>query len=105
MDKDKIDEVANTIVNAKNLVALTGAGVSTESGIPDFRSPESGLWTKMNPILFTRWGFKVRPKALYKIGQQLFTDIWDAKPALPHKFLALFRKERDTTRSNHPKHR
>jgi NAD-dependent deacetylase len=36
---------------AKRIVALTGAGISTESGIPDFRSP-GGIWTRMKPITF-----------------------------------------------------
>ncbi|HBS92618.1 MAG TPA: NAD-dependent deacetylase, partial [Firmicutes bacterium] len=30
-------------------MVLTGAGVSTESGIPDFRSPDTGLWSQMDP--------------------------------------------------------
>lgn len=40
------------IDDAKDVVFFTGAGVSTESGIPDFRSPGTGLWTKIKPIQF-----------------------------------------------------
>lgn len=41
----------HAIERASNIVVFTGAGISTESGIPDFRSP-GGLWTKMSPINF-----------------------------------------------------
>ncbi|MFX0137561.1 MAG: NAD-dependent deacetylase [Candidatus Hodarchaeota archaeon] len=43
---DKIKKVAEWIVDSKNAVVLSGAGMSTESGIPDFRGPE-GVWTKL----------------------------------------------------------
>ncbi|GAB4335315.1 MAG: NAD-dependent protein deacetylase [Candidatus Abyssubacteria bacterium] len=46
-----IDEAARIIAAAKRVVVFTGAGVSTESGIPDFRSP-GGIWTKYQPIMF-----------------------------------------------------
>ncbi len=45
--EDLIKKAAKDLVNAKYAIALTGAGISTESGIPDFRGP-SGVWTK-NP--------------------------------------------------------
>ena len=47
----KVDELRRMIANAQNIVAFTGAGISTESGIPDFRSP-GGIWTKYQPIEF-----------------------------------------------------
>lgn len=50
MDPD-IAELRQMIEEAKRVVIFTGAGISTESGIPDFRSP-GGIWTKMRPIDF-----------------------------------------------------
>lgn len=47
----EVDELKRMIGAAKRIVAFTGAGISTESGIPDFRSP-GGIWTKMSPIEF-----------------------------------------------------
>ena len=47
----QVDELRQMIAGAKNIVAFTGAGISTESGIPDYRSP-GGIWTKMRPIDF-----------------------------------------------------
>ena len=44
--KEKIESLANLIIESKNVVALTGAGMSTESGISDFRTPGTGLWEK-----------------------------------------------------------
>jgi NAD-dependent deacetylase len=47
----KVDELRRMIAEATSIVAFTGAGISTESGIPDFRSP-GGIWTKFKPIEF-----------------------------------------------------
>jgi len=49
---EKISKVAKLIAKAGRVVVFTGAGVSTESGIPDFRGP-GGLWTKYDPDDFT----------------------------------------------------
>ena len=50
--EQKIQKVADLIAKAKKVVVFTGAGISTESGIPDFRGP-GGLWTKYDPEDFT----------------------------------------------------
>ena len=47
-----MDDFAHLIDAAQRVVVFTGAGISTESGIPDFRSP-GGTWTKMKPIDFS----------------------------------------------------
>jgi len=46
----EIQTAVNLIQNSANIVALTGAEISTPSGIPDFRSPDSGLWQHTNPM-------------------------------------------------------
>jgi NAD-dependent deacetylase len=50
-DDDDIAALARLIEQSRRAVVFTGAGISTESGIPDFRSP-GGVWTKMAPIDF-----------------------------------------------------
>ncbi len=47
----KVDDLKTMIADAESIVAFTGAGISTESGIPDYRSP-GGIWTKFRPIDF-----------------------------------------------------
>src|SRR6266481_7288457 len=47
----EIADLAQAIARARRAVVFTGAGISTESGIPDFRSP-GGIWTRMAPIDF-----------------------------------------------------
>ena len=50
MDED-LQRIAQWLQTAKSCVAFTGAGISTESGIPDFRSP-GGVWSKYQPVYF-----------------------------------------------------
>ncbi len=45
------DALARLIINSSRIAVFTGAGISTESGIPDFRSP-GGVWSKMSPIYY-----------------------------------------------------
>ena len=45
------EELKKYIENARNIVFFTGAGISTESGIPDFRGPQ-GIWKTTTPIYF-----------------------------------------------------
>src|SRR5437016_10709919 len=47
----EIERLGEMIGSARRIVAFTGAGISTESGIPDFRSP-GGIWTRYKPIMF-----------------------------------------------------
>ena len=47
-------ELAGLIEESDRVVALTGAGVSVPSGIPDFRTPGKGLWAKVDPMAALR---------------------------------------------------
>jgi NAD-dependent deacetylase len=51
-DNSNVDAFQALVEAAQNIVFFTGAGISTESGIPDFRSPGTGLWNKITPIQF-----------------------------------------------------
>ena len=51
MSRDYPGELAELIRRSRHLTVLTGAGISTESGIPDFRSP-GGVWSKQSPVMF-----------------------------------------------------
>ena len=47
-----LDDMRRMLDAAERVVVFTGAGISTESGIPDFRSPGTGIWNKVKPIEF-----------------------------------------------------
>jgi len=86
--RQKVRALAELLKAANYAVVLTGAGVSTESGVPDFRSPESGFWTTISVELFTIDGFKANPKAFYEAGLPLFRIIEAAQPNRGHVTLA-----------------
>ena len=84
-----IEQAATLIREAQHLVALTGAGHSTPSGIPDFRSPDSGLWTKDNPMLVASiWAFRLDPKRFYRWIQPMIDRLLAAAPNPAHIALA-----------------
>lgn len=53
---EKISLIAKKIKGSRHLVVFTGAGISTESGIPDYRS-QGGLWDKFKPVYFDDFMF------------------------------------------------
>jgi NAD-dependent protein deacetylase/lipoamidase len=89
MDTKKIAQAAQLIADAKHAVALTGAGISTPSGIPDFRSEESGLWEQADPMTVASiWGFMEYPQGFYDWVKPLARLILTAKPNPAHLALA-----------------
>ena len=84
-----IDEVRSWIDAASRVVVLTGAGISTDSGIPDFRGPQ-GVWTK-NPHAekMSNIHYYLADPAVRKASWQnrLSSPAWTAKPNAGHKAL------------------
>ncbi|HOV78928.1 MAG TPA: NAD-dependent deacylase [Bacillota bacterium] len=87
--EEKIDSLAGLLCMSKRTFALTGAGISTESGIPDFRSPGTGLWTKFDPVkVATVSALRRDPAAFYRINLDRWTRYSEAKPNAAHYALA-----------------
>lgn len=84
-----IARAATLLREARHAIALTGAGISTPSGIPDFRSPGSGLWENVNPfVVASIYGFRLRPKAFYDWVRPLAARAFAAEANPAHKALA-----------------
>ena len=87
--EEKIIQIADLILHTGNVVVFTGAGVSTESGIPDFRSP-GGIWTRFDPEDFTIQKFLSSPETRKKQWQILLEGglIANAEPNRAHLAIA-----------------
>jgi NAD-dependent deacetylase len=84
-----IEQAIAYLKESERAVALTGAGISTPSGIPDFRSPTSGIWNEYDPMVVASIdGFKRRPEDFYKWMHPLAGRILDAEPNPAHIALA-----------------
>jgi len=87
--ENEIRRAAELIRAAKHVVAFTGAGHSTASGIPDFRSPGSGLWEKANPMMVASiWAFRLNPQHFYHWIRPLAETMLEALPNPAHHALA-----------------
>lgn len=84
-----LDRAAEKIKAANAAVALTGAGISTPSGIPDFRSARSGLWRKHDPMeVASLTSFRYHPERFFDWVRPLANDILRAEPNAAHLALA-----------------
>jgi NAD-dependent deacetylase len=80
---------ADLIRRAQNVVVLTGAGISTPSGIPDFRSHKTGMWDHVDPNeVASIYAFRHHPEAFFEWVRPLTRQILQAQPNPAHIALA-----------------
>jgi NAD-dependent deacetylase len=83
-----IEDAAELLRKAKRIVILTGAGISSPSGIPDFRSEGSGLWSRDEPMeVASLTAFRTSPERFFNWFRPLAGQIFNAKPNAAHKAL------------------
>jgi NAD-dependent deacetylase len=88
-NEEEISTAAGLLLAARHAVAFTGAGISTPSGIPDFRSPESGLWTKNDPMVVASiHTFRTEPSVFYEWMRPTARLLAQARPNAAHLALA-----------------
>ncbi|MDP3038553.1 MAG: Sir2 family NAD-dependent protein deacetylase, partial [Deltaproteobacteria bacterium] len=93
MDEDLIKKTAQAILQAKKVVAFTGAGISVESGIPDFRGP-SGLWERFDPMEYaTIEAFYSNPQKVWTMLKEMGSLLEKSKPNPAHLALAKLEQE------------
>ncbi|HJS95093.1 MAG TPA: Sir2 family NAD-dependent protein deacetylase [Solirubrobacteraceae bacterium] len=80
--------LARLIEESESVVALTGAGISVPSGIPDFRSAGTGLWTKVDPMKVAHIdAFRRDPVSFWSFYGQRFDTLDDKQPNRAHAAL------------------
>ena len=88
--QDQLQVAQEIMQHAERIVTLTGAGISTESGIPDFRSPGS-IWLEQPPVSYKDFISKAEARQLYwQTRRNLSGQVAGAKPNAAHYALAAF---------------
>ncbi|HYH53736.1 MAG TPA: NAD-dependent deacylase [Solirubrobacterales bacterium] len=84
-----VERLAAMLEGASSTVVLTGAGVSVPSGIPDFRTPETGLWAKVDPMEVAHIDvFRSDPERFWSYYRPRFQALGDKEPNRAHEALA-----------------
>ena len=84
-----LEDAAELFRKAKRVVVLTGAGISTPSGIPDFRSEGSGLWSRDEPMeVASLTTFRTAPEKFFHWFRPLAGQIFNAQPNAAHRAIA-----------------
>jgi NAD-dependent deacetylase len=83
-----VERLAELIREARSVVALTGAGISVPSGIPDFRSPGTGLWENVDPMEVAHIDvFRREPERFWHFYGHRFQSLEDKRPNPAHDAL------------------
>jgi NAD-dependent deacetylase len=86
--RSDVERLAALIRDARSVVALTGAGVSVPSGIPDFRSPGTGLWEKVDPMEVAHMDvFRRDPERFWSFYGDRFATLRTKEPNGAHRAL------------------
>ncbi|HEU4736568.1 MAG TPA: Sir2 family NAD-dependent protein deacetylase, partial [Solirubrobacterales bacterium] len=89
-----VERLAELIRQSRSTVALTGAGVSVPSGIPDFRTPETGLWANVDPMEVAHIDvFERDPARFWSYYRPRFQSLGDKRPNAAHEALAELERE------------
>jgi NAD-dependent deacetylase len=92
--EDKLKQVAQWITTSKKVIVFSGAGLSTESGIPDFRSP-GGVWDRYNPEDFYFQNFlasEASREKYWQMATEMYEPIKTAQPNQAHLAIAELEK-------------
>ena len=82
--EEKISQLTEFLQCSNNIVFLTGAGMSTESGLPDFRSPDGLYASGVNENIFDIDHFNTSPENFYKFASKFVATIVNVKPHAGH---------------------
>lgn len=83
-----LEALAARLAESRHTVVLTGAGLSTESGIPDFRS-DAGVWSRADPMeVGSIEGFREDPQRFYDFWSRFFRGLGKVEPSRMHRTLA-----------------
>jgi NAD-dependent deacetylase len=89
-----VDRLASLIRDADSVVALTGAGISVPSGIPDFRSPGTGLWEKVDPMEVAHISvFRRDPERFWNFYGDRFAALGAKEPNPAHAALVALERQ------------
>lgn len=91
----EIGRLAKLVRGARSVVALTGAGISVPSGIPDFRSPGTGIWRKVDPMKVAHVdSLRADPVRFWRFYGERFSTLGGKRPNEAHRALVAMERTR-----------